>query len=38
MDADKMFFIDQYGFKPRHLAGLAAVRFADDLIKDKDNL
>ena len=37
MDTNKLFYNDQYGFRPRHSTELAAVRFVTDLIKDMDN-
>ena len=37
MDTNKLFYDDQYGFRPRHATELAAVRFVTDLIKDMDN-
>ena len=36
-DTNKLFYNDQYGFRPRHSTELAAVRFVIDLIKDMDN-
>ena len=37
MDTNKLFYNDQYGFRPGHSTELAAVRFVTDLIKDMDN-
>ena len=37
MDTNKLFYRDQYGFRPRHSTELAAVRFGNDLIKDMAN-
>ena len=37
IDTNKLFYNDQYGFRPRHSTELAAVRFVTDLIKDMDN-
>ena len=37
IDKNKLFYNDQYGFRPRHSTELAAVRFVTDLIKDMDN-
>ena len=37
IDTNKLFYNDQYGFRPRHSTELAAVRFAADLIKDMDS-
>ena len=37
MDTNKLFYNDQYGFRPRHSTEFAAVRFVTDLIKDMDN-
>ena len=37
MDTNKLFYNDQYGFRPRHSTELAAVRFVTDLLKDMDN-
>ena len=34
MDTNKLFYNDQYGFRPRHSTELAAVRFFTDLTKD----
>ena len=38
MDTNKLFCYGQYVFRPRHSTELAAVRFANDLIKDMDKL
>ena len=32
MDTNKLFYNDQYGFRPRHSTELAAVRFVTDLV------
>ena len=37
MDTNKLFYNDQYGFRPRHLTELAAVRFVTDIIKEMNN-
>ena len=37
MDTNKLFYNDQYGFRPRLSTELAAVRFVNDLIKDMGN-
>ena len=37
MDTNKLFYNDQYGFRPRHSTELGAVRFVTDLIRDMDN-
>ena len=34
---NKLYYIDQYGFKLRHSTKLAAARFVNDHIKDVDN-
>ena len=37
MNINKLFYNDQYGFRPRHSTELGAVRFDNDLIKDMGN-
>ena len=37
MGTNKLFYNDQYGFRPGHSIELAAVRFVTDLIKNMDN-
>ena len=37
MDCNKLFYTDQYGFRPGHSTELAAARFVYELVVDMDN-
>ena len=37
MECNKLFYTDQYGFRPGHSTGLAAARFVNELVVDMDN-
>ena len=36
METDRLFYSDQYGFRPGHSTELASVRFVNDLIQQID--
>ena len=36
METNRLFYSDQYGFRPGHSAELASVRFVNDLIQQMD--
>ena len=37
MECNRLFYTDQYGFKPGHSTELAATRFVNELVVDMDN-
>ena len=37
MECNKLFYTDQYGFRPGHSTELAAARFVNELVVDLDN-
>ena len=37
MECNKLFYADQYGFRPGHSTELAAARFVNELVVDMDN-
>ena len=37
MECNKLFYTDQYGFRPGHSTELAAARFVNKLVVDLDN-
>ena len=37
METNRLFYSDQYGFRPGHSTELASVRFVNDLIQQMDN-
>ena len=37
MECSKLFYTDQYGFRPGHSTELAAARFVNELVVDMDN-